>query len=186
MPKFPTFPDCFDECKQITITGLKRLGYFRHNAIVPGSYRWTRGGVPSGWINVTANLPDRYIELEYNYGDTPINYRVGLESIPKHFGGCEWYFICPATGKRCRTLYGIGEMFLSRFAYPSAMYSKQTESKNTRDMLNLLRCLDLQRDYLNKRYTRTMYKGKFTKRFRRILEKEGRFDPNAIQRFLNR
>lgn len=186
MPKNPTFPDCFDEVKQVTITALKQLGYLRPNAIVRGLYSWTRGGQPSGRISISVSLPEQYAELDYLSNGKPVNYRVRLECIPAHFGGYNWYFICPATGKRCRTLYGIGEMFLSRFAYPSAMYSKQTESKNTRDMLNLLRCLDLQRDYLNKRYTRTMYKGKFTKRFRRILEKEGCFDPNAIQRFLNR
>lgn len=184
MPKYPTFPDCFDECKQVTITGLNRLGYLRPYSVVRGSYRWTRNGKPCGSISVTANLPERYIELNYNYGDKPINYRVQLESIPKHFGGCEWYFICPATGKRCRTLYGIGEMFLSRFAYPSAMYSKQTENKPSRELLNALRCLDLRQEYLSKRHARTTYKGKLTKRFRRILDKEARFDFNVMWQFL--
>jgi hypothetical protein len=186
MPKFPTFPDCFDECKQVTITSLKHLGFLSRKAIVRGSYRWTRGGKPSGWISITANLPDRYIELDYNYGDKPISYHVQLESIPKHFGGCEWYFICPVTRKRCRTLYGIGEYFLSRSAFPSAMYSKQTESKRSREFLWAFRCLDLQREYLSKRHTRTTYKGKLTKRYRRILDKESRFNPNAFRQFLNR
>lgn len=132
------------------------------------------------------NLPDRCVELDYKYGDKPISYRVQLESIPKHSGGCEWYFICPATGKRCRTLYGIGDYFLSRFAFPSAMYSKQAESKQARQLFNVLRCLDLRRDYLNKPYAQTMYNGKPTKRFRRMLDKENRFDPTAIRQFLNR
>ena len=175
MPKFPTFPDCLDECKQITITGLKRLDYLRPNTIVRGSYSWTRGGTPSGSIYVTTNLPDRYVELEYWYGDKPINYRVRLESIAKHFGGCEWYFICPATSKRCRTLYGIGEMFLSRFAYPSAMYRAQTESKSSRELLRALRCLHIRLDYLSKPHARVGYKGKLTKRLRRILDREERY-----------
>lgn len=186
MPKFPTFPDCFDEVKQVSITSLKHMGFLRPSGIVRGSYRWTRGGKPSGSISVTASLSDRYIELDYNYGDKPISYRVGLESIPKHFGGCEWYFICPATGKRCRTLYGIGEMFLSRFAYPSAMYSTQTESKHTREFLKALRCLDLQREHLVTRHARTTYKGKLTKRYRRILDRESHLNPYAIRHFLNR
>jgi hypothetical protein len=186
MPKFPTFPDCIDECKQITITGLKQIGYLRPDAIVRGSYSWTRGGKPSGSISITANLPSHYIELDYKYGDKPISYRVQLESIPKHFGGCEWYFICPAAGKRCRTLYGIGEMFLSRFAYPSAMYSSQTESKQTRNFLSAFRCIDLRHNYLAKRHARTIYNGNITKRFQRVLEKEGQLDQNAILAFLNR
>ena len=184
MPKFPTFPDCFDECKQVTITGLKRLRCLRPDAIVGGSYSWTRGGKPSGCISISTNLPDRYIELDYNYGDKPIRYRVRLESIPKHFGGCEWYFICPATGKRCRTLYGIGEYFLSRFEYPSAMYSEQTKSKHWRGFSKFFRYVDLETDYRSKRHARKTYKGKLTKRYRRLLEKESRFDPNALLQFL--
>lgn len=186
MAKYPTYPDCFDECKQVTITSLKRLGFLARNSTVRGSYRWTRNGQPSGSITVFASLPDRYIELEYNYGDKPICYRVRLESIPAHFGGYNWYFICPATNKRCRTLYGIGELFLSRFAYPSAMYSDQTQSKRYRDFSKAFGLLDLQREYLNKRHSRTTYNGKLTKRYRRILDKAGRFDPSAIRRFLDR
>ena len=186
MPKYPTYPECFDEVKAITTGGLKRLGYLQPGAIVRGSYRWTRGGEPSGWITVAVSWPDRYIDLDYKYGDKPINYRIKLECIPTHFGGSNWYFICPATGKRCRNLYGIGEYFLSRFAYPSAMYSSQTESKRTREMLRAFRCLDLQSDFLNKRHARTTYKGKLTKRYRRILEREEKvLDSGAFQRFLN-
>lgn len=185
MAKYPTFPNCFDEVKQITITSLKRLGYLRPNADVSGSYSWTCGGKPSGWISLTASLPRRYIDLTYKYGDKPVSYRVQLESIPKHFGGCEWYFICPATGKRCKKLYGIDEHFLSRFAYPSAMYSGQTESRHSRQMFKAFRCLDLQRDYLSKRHARTTYNGNPTKRYRRILDRESRFDAALIHRFLS-
>ncbi len=186
MPKYPTFPDCFDEVKKITITSLIRLGYLRPSATATGPYRWTRGGKPSGWISLSVSLPDCYIDLDYNYGDKPISYRIQLESIPKHFGGCEWYFICPATGKRCRTLYGIGELFLSRFAYPSAMYSSQTQSKRWRGLSNAMSCLDLERDHLNKRHSRTTYRGNLTKRYRRILDKQARFDPSVLRQFLSR
>lgn len=184
MPKYPTFPDCFDEVKQITITSLKRIGYLRSNAIVSGTYRWTRGGSPSGSINISVNVPDQYADLDYLCDKKPVAYRVKLERIPAHFGGYNWYFICPKTGKRCSTLYGIGGMFLSRFAYPSAMYSKQTESKRTREMYKVFRCIDLRGEYLNKRHTRTTYNGQITKRFRRILDKETQIDPDAIRRLL--
>lgn len=186
MPKFPTFPDCFDECNQITITSLRRIGYLRPDAKVTGSYSWTRGGKPSGWIEVIGNLPERFVQLDYrvNGGDL-IRYRVQLESIPKHFGGQEWYFICPATGKRCRTLYQIGKYFLSRSAYPYAMYSSQTESKQTRNFLKAFRSLDLESNFRSKRHARTMYKGKLTKRFVRLLDKQGRSDLTALRRFLD-
>ena len=186
MPKFPTWPDCFDEVKKMTITDLRHMGYLRPGAIARGPMRWTRSGKPSGSIGLIVSLQERFVELDYKYGDKPVNYRLQLESIPKHFGGCEWYFICPATGKRCRTLYLIGGKFLSRFAYPSAMYSAQTESKYCREMFKAFRYLDLESDFLGKRHARTTYNGKLTKRYRRILEREGRFNPNTIRRFLNR
>lgn len=185
MPKFPTFPDCLDECNQITITSLKRLGYLRPDMTVSRPCRWTRSGEPFGSIGVIGNLRERFVQLDYRVnGGEAISYRVRLESIPKHFGGCEWYFICPATGKRCRTLYGIGKYFYSRHAYPSAMYSSQTASENVREMEKVYRSLDLREDYLEKRHSRTIYKGKLTKRFARLLDKEGGFDRNAIMQFL--
>jgi len=165
MSRIPTFPDCFDEVKQVTITGLKRLGYLQPNQKVNGSIHWTRGDKPSGSIGLTVNLPERYIDFDYEYGETPIHYRVRLESIPKHFGGCEWYFICPETNRRCRKLYGIGERFLSRFAFPSARYSIQTYSKKVSGMSRVLRLSE----FMVKPYAKRMYKGKLTKRYARLI-----------------
>lgn len=181
MPKFPTFPDLFDECKQITIPGLRLLGYLRTDAIVSGTYRWTCGGKPSGSISVKVNLSGRYMDLDYNYGDKPVSYRVELVSIPKHFGGVEWYFICPATGKRSRTLYGLSERFLSRFAYPSAMYSKQTKSKRWRAIGTLFEILWIETPF-EKKYSRTHYKGKPTKRFKSWLAKHERQERIVLDR----
>lgn len=177
MPKFRSFPDCFDECKQMTITSLNRLGYLLPDRIVRGSYSWTRFGRPSGSVSITVSLPDRYVEFDYSYADEPINYRVALESVPKHFGGCECYFICPATGKRCRTLYGIGAMFLSRFAYPDAMYRCRTEPKSERGFRRLLTLHGTKKnpkaewDYFDRKHYRTHYKGRPTKRYRAYLER---------------
>ncbi|MEO8650146.1 MAG: hypothetical protein ABI539_13355 [Acidobacteriota bacterium] len=194
MPKISTYPDCFDETKTITIACLKRLGYLKSGVIVRGaSLHWTRGGRPNGWINLDVDAVNGSMELRYNVkqpSDTSarsIEYCVKLESRISNLGkGLVWYFICPATGMRCRTLYGIGDYFLSRAAYPTAMYSGQTESKRYRNFSKAFVCLDLRRDFLNKRHARTTYKGRLTKRYRRILEKEGRFNPNAIRQFLAR
>ena len=124
--------------------------------------------------------------MQRQMGAAKIEATAQLESIPKHFGGNEWYFICPATGKRCRTLYGIGKYFLSRSAYPSAMYTSQTESKHTRNFLKAFRSLDLESNFRNMRYSRTMYNGKLTKRFERILDNQTRdYRPDAIRQFLN-
>jgi hypothetical protein len=194
MAKFPTFPDCFDEVKTITTGCLRRLGYLRSGVIVRhASLHWSRGGKPSGSINLDVNADDHYLDLRYNVKGPqdvlarPIEFRVSLESRISNLGkGTVWYFICPATGKRCRTLYGIGDYFLSRSAYPSAMYSSQTEGKQWRELSKAFRVLNLEREHLEKRHSRTTYKGRLTRRYTRILDKQARIDPSVIQRFLNR
>ena len=164
------------------------MGYLRPDAIVRGSISWTSNGKPSGRIDVTVSLPDRFIELDYICNGTPITYRVQLESVPKHFGGCEWYFICPATGKPCRTLYGIGERFLSRSAYPDAMYRSQTESKSTREFLKPFKSYKSLREESNEKQIRKTYKGKLTKRYLRFLDRQVRLlnisdDPELFEMY---
>lgn len=139
---------------------LKLWGYLQPNRQVTFPYYFTRGS-----IGLTVNLPERYIDFDYEYGETPIHYRVPLESIPKHFGGCEWYFICPETNRRCRKLYRIGEHFLSRFAFPSARYSIQTYSKKVSGMSRVLRLSE----FMVKPYAKRRYKGKLTKRYARLI-----------------
>lgn len=171
MPRYPTFPDLFDEVKQVSMSGLKQLGYLRSNATVSGSYRWTRGGEHSGSIGVKVSLADRFVELDYLVNGTPINYRIQIEGIPTHFGsGYNWYFICPQTGKRCRKLYLIGPRFLHRDAFKGAMYSCQTRSKSWRDFVSVFRFLDADQPF-NRKYAKKYYRGKPTKRYWRLLER---------------
>lgn len=179
MPKDPTYPDLFDTVKQVTIKALKQMGYFGYYSPRSGTYGWTCNGEPSGRISVTVSLPDRYVELDYKCDGKPINYRVRLERLPKHFGGYEWYFICPTTGKRCSKLYMIGEYFLSRHAYPSAMYSKQTESKRWRVLSAVMGTID-DENRLGRRYAKLYYAGKPTKWFSRWLAKQERRERYAM------
>ena len=60
----------------------------------------------------------------------PRDQTVRLETTPCRFGGVRWWWVCPASGRRCATLYlpNGGELFLSRGrgAYPLA-YASQNE-----------------------------------------------------------
>lgn len=179
MPKLPIYAVCFDEVKQVSISHLTSLGYLRPDAKVVGPMSWSIGGEPSGSITVEANLPKRYVELRYVCDGTPINYRVRLESVKKNFGGHEWYFICPVTGRRCKKLYHIDGYFLSRYAYPWAMYSSQKHSKSVRAMFAEYFVLDKADQFLSKPYSRTHYKGKITKRYARLLRHERRVLMNS-------
>lgn len=46
----------------------------------------------------------------------PRDQTVSLETTPCRFGGVRWWWVCPATGRRCATLYlpNGGDLFLSR------------------------------------------------------------------------
>lgn len=169
------------------MSGIKRAGYLRRGATVSGSYSWTRNGNPSGSVFMTVSWSDRYMELDYTSNDKPIKYRVNIKHIPAHFGGYRSYFICPSTGKRCSKLYGIGAYFLSRFAYPCAMYSKQTESKINRCAYRLFERLRATEEFLAKKYSRTTYRGRLTKRYSRLLDRREKASySNSFERFLRR
>lgn len=45
MLKSPTFPDCFDELKRMTITELKPFGYLRPNGRITIPFGWTLSGL---------------------------------------------------------------------------------------------------------------------------------------------
>jgi hypothetical protein len=184
--KYPTFPVCFDATTQLSISYLQSAGLLRPDAKATGPVSWSRGGEPSGSITVEANLPERYIELRYICRDIPINYRVRLESVKKHFGGHEWYFVCPFAEKRCKKLYLIEGYFRSRYACPEAMYSSQTYSKSVRTMLAEYFAMDEVEQFLSKPYARTHYKGKITKRYARLLERERRvlMSPAVQRRYM--
>lgn len=187
MPRYSTFPTCLDEVKKITIASLRETGFLKPHRWISGTLRWSRGGQPSGSVSVTVDNDAQVMELRYASNDRPVEYRVHLESLPSNLGsGRVLYFVCPATGKRCRTLYQCGDYFYSRFAFANPLYSSQTESKSTRELLRAMRILSIGDDFLNKRFSRTHYKGKITKRYQRILNRERRYNPDRVRLALNR
>lgn len=188
MPKIATFPTCFDEVNQISIADLKRLGYLMPFQISQyGGISWTCRGETLGSIGIDVNAIEKFVRLHYIANGKSIDYRVKLESLPSNLGkGVVWYFICPATGKRCRKLYGIGDYFYSRFAYPATMYNKQTFSKKWRDFQAVYEVLDLRQKFLETPYAKPFYNGKPTKRFQRIMDREGRFNSAKVRLILNR
>ena len=84
------------------------------------------------------------------------------------------YFVCPHTGKMCRTLYTDGRVFCSRH-YLGSRYSYQNEGKFSRA------CSQMHRNKLEERLPilkhRKQYAGKPTRWFRKAIKmyvKEGK------------
>jgi len=177
MAKFPTFPTILDNTQKIAISDLKRYGYLKSSIPKMGSLKWSCRGeeTASIVIFVNMNLDIPYLEVDYQFRQEHRKYKIELVSIPSNLGRGEvWYFLCPATKKRCRVLYCVDGDFLHRKAFTNCMYERQTESKKTRKGMKALRDI-FNKDKLTSQifspYFKTHYKDKPTKRYLKILEK---------------
>jgi len=174
MPKFPTFPTLYDECKTISISDLKLWGYLNPNQYKRGTISWSRNGSKTGSISIYANthIENPYIELDYQCNSNPINYRVQLVSIPSNIGkGVVWFFVCPYTGKRCRKLHLVDTYFYHRSAFKGCMYEKQTYSHKTRKLYKSFEII-FGTEKIYDKYFKTYYAGKPTKRYQKLLKLE--------------
>ena len=176
MGRYSTIPDLFNECHTIDINDLSRWGYLKPNQSMNGTIKWSRNGNNTGSIGITVmNYSDvPYMELNYNYQQKPINYRVLLVSVPSNLGkGKVWYFLCPVTRKRCRKLYCIGGRFLHREAYTGCMYETQTYSKKNRYLFRQFNKhfgRDKAHEKIFSKHFKTHYAGKPTKRYQKLLK----------------
>lgn len=175
MPRSATYPTLFDECKSISIADLKRLKYLLPESFLGGTISWTRLGEKTGsiGIRVYTDTDFPYVELDYKCNGEPIKYRINLEQQTSNLGkGIVWYFNCPQTGKRCRKLHLVQGYFFHRTAFRGCFYEKQVESKYWRflDRSALGREFKLESllEKRHKKYFKTHYAGKPTKRFTRL------------------
>lgn len=177
MAKFPTFPTLYDDALQLNITNLKRDGFLRPNKKATGTTVWSVNGKETGSISIGVNTTSNggFIVLSYNYKDQPRQYKVMLITIPSNLGkGLIWYFVCPKTGKRCRKLYSIGGYFYHREAFSGAMYESQKRSKYQRYLDNTFGdYIDIDKLYkkLYVPYFKTHYKGKPTKKYKKLIQR---------------
>jgi hypothetical protein len=78
--------------------------YFDVNAVV-------RAGLKTGTCKlILPNGQEVTADLRMNVRDRRGRFQlpdqtIELVAMPRHFGGCQWYWICPLTGDRCRVLY---------------------------------------------------------------------------------
>lgn len=174
MPKPYTCPTLYDEVNTLDISFLRKHGYLAADNLQSGTVTWRRNGVQTARIRIMVNTQAHqpYIELDYRHGDTERNYRVDIVYIPSNLGkGTIPYFLCPATLKRCRKLYLVGGFFYHREAFSGCMYETQTFSHRNRDILRILTPYfmeDSNYSELNRKYFKRTYKGKQTKRYRKL------------------
>lgn len=178
MAKISKGPLCLDRLKQISICSLRQWGFLEPSSRRSGTITWRKGEYEAASISLMVDTAEETVWLDYRVDANFYSYRIALEGLPSNLGkGRVWYFICPATGKRCRKLYLIGERFLSRFACPSALYSAQTQSKRLRVLnagISLMEIGAKKENFLAQPYAKPFYNGKPTRRYQAMLDRETR------------
>ena len=174
MPKPPSYPTLFNELAKLKINDLRRWSYLVEGSKAKCTLRFY-SRPRTVWMSVVICDPHPHIELTYVHGGVYFGYKVPLVSVHSNLGiGRVWYFLCPATGKRCRILYFNGSHFVHREAIKGAIYESQTWSETFRA---LARLIDVADGY--GRPTRTHYAGKPTRRYKRWLEKLGEVEDSC-------
>ena len=176
MPKVPTFPRLYQDGIILKLARLKEWGYLEPGFIKAGSTTWSQNHevTASIYVQVSTCREPWTVQLSYNYNKEPFQEIIRLFSIPSNIGkGRIYYFVCPVTGKKCRSLYLYAGRFIHREAVPGAMYETQTYSHKNRVLCRLLdryfgedhACRKIYKKGFKKKY-----KGKPTRQYLRLQE----------------
>lgn len=106
-----------EDCLTLDLAWLMRLGPIRDGQAGNGEIHWRDGGAPfrSARFRIDLRNIDRaFLTIDSN----AISQTIELVASPQHFGGQRWWFRCPVTGERARTLHlpPDGSRFASRKA----------------------------------------------------------------------
>nr|WKN35053.1 hypothetical protein K4G66_21995 [Tunicatimonas sp. TK19036] len=189
MPRISTIPTLYNDARTVSISDLKKWGYLEPESYKSGTIKWSSRGEIRARIGIAVymGMSKKYLELDYTYGGEAVKYKVPIVSVESNLGkGKVLYFLCPATQKRCRKLYGLGKHFLHRSAF-NAIYESQTYSRNNRALSHMAEIAfgsDKLYDELYSKYFKRFYAGKPTKRYLRLkkkIQKADRFSQQDIE-----
>ena len=193
MGRFGNYPTTVEDCLTFRLKSLTENNntYFTSFGTRKGVTSWSRNGEVHSKIDieVTHTEYDSFIIFDYKCNGEPKRYKVNIISKVSNLGkGNVLFLVCPSTGKLCRKLYLHSGYFLHRTAFKNLMYSKQIESKKFRDLGKVFgACFIADEVYseLYKKYFKTHYNGKPTKRYLKLKNKidiANRFSPDIYQR----
>ncbi len=115
---------------------LGRRTFSQDVALPPFTMTWRRDGEPWCAVECTITIypgsDHGALRLRHadphGYGHPPQDYVVTLETTSPPYGGRQWWFRCPHTGRLCRKLFlpNGGRVFACRQAYRLGYRSRQT------------------------------------------------------------
>jgi len=127
----------------LDVSKLSKWGYLKPSpgtAYKSGVVTWTRDGEVAAQIAISVRIDEteQNVRVAYLYGGQKKIYHIELiytpSNLPDHEGAGYYYFLCPATGKRCRKLYLVDGYFVSRRAF-RPLYPDQLLSRSARASL---------------------------------------------------
>jgi hypothetical protein len=185
--------DTVADCRTVSISFLKKHGYFSSYGYQAGRILWRNSfGEETGSIGIAVRITEneKYAQFYYTVTDrhtgekTDYDYKVQLTTTPCNFGGIRYWFICQLSrngvycGRRVAKLYKApgGSYFGCRHCY-NLSYESRNEPRFARPsgMFYPLK-LDKQIEKLNKSIKRRTYKGKPTKKARKLKVLEQKMD----------
>jgi hypothetical protein len=176
MGRYGYYPTTINDLKTLSITKLNKWNYLT-NGYKTGTIDWSTNGIKTSSISISVCINDanKYIELNYNWNNEKITYKVFIVEVGSNLGkGTIKYFVCPRTNKQCRKLYLNNGYFLHRTAFSGLYYENQIESKKNRDLIKVFEKVFLPDSVLEaryKKYFKTHYKGKPTKKYLKLQPK---------------
>jgi len=104
MPR-PRQRACLQDGPSLNLNRLARRGFIQPGAATgPTGIAWRNSDeeIASGIITADLRGPDEgWFRIQIGQLDQGIN----LVSCPRHFGGRQWYFLCPSTNRRASVLW---------------------------------------------------------------------------------
>lgn len=179
-----------EDLRRFSIHDLKRLGMLRDS--FNGSMNWTQNGekVASIGLRVRLSGEEPAVLLHYTLTDTKevvadwVRLHYQPSNLPGHTGGY-WMFICPEKDKPCRVLFLHDGHFKSRQALPpGTLYKCQTTTAYFRNIGRIFDCEEMKtalNDTLRKPYGKMFYRGKPTRKTRRLMEIKDRNEKVVFQ-----
>jgi len=183
--------DTVEDCRSISISFLRKHGYFSEPCSMSGSIVWKNcygEQTSSIGVAVSTMYGDNYVRFQYTTTDrntgekTDYDYKVQLTTTPCNFGGVRYWFICPLSkngvycGRRVAKLYKApgAEYFGCRHCFDLS-YESRNESRLGRiSQLGYILKVERQIEELSSRVKRNFYAGRPTRKFGRLIRMQNR------------
>jgi len=172
-----------DHIRQIKLTSIRRDGFLVPGTVSNFRYSWNdHTGAICSEMHLSINIKATSGNMVISYSINNNSFRYAIQLITKKSNlpnvGFVWFMVCPLSDRLCRKLYFNGSHFVHRTLI-SGLYEVQTRSKTLRHLYNkytdVFNSEELWQE-LNKKHAKKSYRGKITKRYQILLNRNSLVD----------